>query len=412
MKKLTLAAVMAGLLALVANSYAEVQQVRIAGDIRLRAYLTDGPANSDGDDYANQRTRLSVEADLEDHVMLVVTLAAQSTWGDGVKFPTGLGAATRGASTSVDLVEAYVRFQELFWSPLSLQLGRQALNYGHGLIFSNNENELYFDAARFVYDMADKGLAFDLVYIKQTRTAVGPAVDGETWFLNARYDGKNMVKNVEVYFGDNIAAVTKTTTMMFGIRGDLVPMENWKVWVEFNYEFGSSAASNDLGAWMFDVGTAYTFSNVQWKPTAWFGFFYASSGTNVNDRWVQWFDYNVRGGMVLSPTLANMQILSFGIDTDATQKWTFGLHGFWYTKSENTVGTTQSGADNSALLGGLVTGSTPSDELGFEFNAIVGFNYSKDVKTTFGFGYFAVGDAFGAAAEDVLEFRGEVSVSF
>ena len=96
MKKLTLVAVMLASLALVANSYADVQQVRLSGEIRVRGYWThnmtslnskgawdESGFHSDSDTYIAQRTRVTVEADLDDHVMAVVTLQSEAVWGTG-----------------------------------------------------------------------------------------------------------------------------------------------------------------------------------------------------------------------------------------------------------------------------------------------------------------------------------------
>jgi len=48
--------------------------------------------------------------------------------------------------------EAYVQFNELFYTPATLKLGRQYLQYGRGLILSSVEQEYNYDAARLVLD--------------------------------------------------------------------------------------------------------------------------------------------------------------------------------------------------------------------------------------------------------------------
>src|SRR5436309_11653857 len=87
-KKLWLVVALVALGGLAANSFADVQNIRLSGDIRTRGYYL----NNAGDDglgdqqsgtaaFIDQRTRVSVEADLEDHVLVVVTLKAEGTWG-------------------------------------------------------------------------------------------------------------------------------------------------------------------------------------------------------------------------------------------------------------------------------------------------------------------------------------------
>ena len=90
MKKLWLVVALVALGGLASRTYADVQNIRLSGDIRLRGVFpgqcrcrhevtTDqAVANTS---FISQRTRVSVEADLEDHVLVVVTLKAESLWG-------------------------------------------------------------------------------------------------------------------------------------------------------------------------------------------------------------------------------------------------------------------------------------------------------------------------------------------
>ena len=86
-KKLWQAMLITALAGMAINSYADVQNIRLSGDIRIRGYYTvntDGDSDEDQvnntDSYISQRTRVTVEADLEDHVLVVVTLKAEGLW--------------------------------------------------------------------------------------------------------------------------------------------------------------------------------------------------------------------------------------------------------------------------------------------------------------------------------------------
>ena len=71
MKKAWLVVALVALGGLAANSFADVQNIRLSGDIRIRGYYL-GNAGGDGSDnqtriddsFFSQRTRVSVEADL------------------------------------------------------------------------------------------------------------------------------------------------------------------------------------------------------------------------------------------------------------------------------------------------------------------------------------------------------------
>jgi hypothetical protein len=79
-RKAWLIAGLAALAGLASSSYADVQNIRLSGDIRIRGYYLNGGGEPDTS-FISQRTRISVEADLEDHVLVVVTLKAEGLWG-------------------------------------------------------------------------------------------------------------------------------------------------------------------------------------------------------------------------------------------------------------------------------------------------------------------------------------------
>ena len=88
MKKLWLVVALVALGGLTSKTFADVQNIRLSGDIRLRGYFIDSAGDNGAGGQAqgnasfiSQRTRVSVEADLEDHVLVVVTLRAESLWG-------------------------------------------------------------------------------------------------------------------------------------------------------------------------------------------------------------------------------------------------------------------------------------------------------------------------------------------
>jgi hypothetical protein len=83
-KKLWLVVALVALGGLTSKTFADVQNIRLSGDIRIRAYFLDsvsdnGTLGTQGGNatFISQRTRVSVEADLEDHVLVVVTLQAE-----------------------------------------------------------------------------------------------------------------------------------------------------------------------------------------------------------------------------------------------------------------------------------------------------------------------------------------------
>ena len=143
MKKQWLVVALVAVIGLAVNTFADVQNIRLSGDIRVRGYLLNNAgADSVGDQkdgsasFIEQRTRVSVEADLEDHVLVGVTLAAEGLWGDasntsqdsgsGTGNGTGVTAQPTDSKWDVGIDEAYVQLNEVFYTPatLKIEIGR------------------------------------------------------------------------------------------------------------------------------------------------------------------------------------------------------------------------------------------------------------------------------------------------
>src|ERR1035437_5537136 len=102
-KKLWLVVALVALGGLTSKTFADVQNIRLSGDIRIRGYFIDSAGNdgtgaqaSGNASFISQRTRVSVEADLEDHVLVVVTLRAESLWGSDNESSGSSGAGHSG----------------------------------------------------------------------------------------------------------------------------------------------------------------------------------------------------------------------------------------------------------------------------------------------------------------------------
>ncbi len=74
-------------------------------------------------------------ADLTDNVSTVVNIVNQRDW-NATTFDAG--TANAGAEFDVELDLAYVQMKEIFYSPLTLTVGRQDLWLGRGFIIGNN----------------------------------------------------------------------------------------------------------------------------------------------------------------------------------------------------------------------------------------------------------------------------------
>ena len=456
MKKLWLVVALVTLGGLASRTYADVQNIRLSGDIRLRAYFLDnagadtaaGPAGTFDQDKAttsfiSQRTRVSVEADLEDHVLVVVTLKAESLWGANDEAVVGSGAGTGvfasriNRSWDLGIDEAYVQLNEVFYTPATLKIGRQYLNYGHGLILSSAEQEYNFDAARLVLDYYP--LTIDLVgaevvnsqaFAATPNKFLGGAVgSADLLFVNARYElTDSIIKNVEAYFGWLAQGASGpagcawsrvppsfngASPWIIGLRGDLQPADGFQVWLEGAYEGGADGASDpvNIDAFLLNLGGRFTMKSTQWTPALNANYIYASGN------FVPWFDYaEGYNGYLFAPALANIHIFNLGGSIKPYENTTLSLQAYYYMRADGDTGVGFSPSNPNADFGGLAFAAQgDGDSLGWEIDSILGYDYSKDVRVQLVYGAFIPGGAFqkgDGSAAIVHEVRGELNVKF
>lgn len=447
MKRVTLVAALIALGTMATSVFADVQNIRLSGDIRMRGYylantsIVDALADdgSSSDTFITQRTRVTVEADLEDHVLAVVTLRAEGMWGSynesiessagaGI-IPLGLVRVNRGWDVGIN--EAYLQLNQVFFTPATLKVGRQYLNYGRGLILSSFEQEYNFDAARLVLDYYP--LTIDLVYAKAFEGSVaglggsasisqllgliggpisgGAAHDADMFFVNARYEmADSLIKNVEAYFGymmnnvnfgaigtiplDTIPWAPPTilgaSPMIIGARADMNITKSLQTWVEGAYEFGTAGplSSDDIQAFLLNAGARLSFADVQMTPVLNASYTWASGGGEDGKNYFRpWFD-NVEGynGYVFHPMLSNIHIFNVGASIKPAKNCSLAVQGYYYMKAD---------ADGIAFPNpnvdvGLIPAISANDsrDLGFEIDAILGYDYSKDVRCQLIYGVF------------------------
>lgn len=446
MKKQWLVMALVAGLGLAANSFADVQNIRLSGDIRLRGYYlngTDLDLNAQGDaQFISQRTRVTVEADLEDHVLVVVTLKAEGLWGSDNETDNTSGAGGSSSSSinrrwDLGVTEAYLQLNELFYLPATLKLGRQYLNYGHGLILSSVDQEYNYDAARLVLDYYP--LTIDLVggqlVNNQGFTAASSSAGAsDLLFINARYEmSDSMLKDLEAYFGwvsqghsGPVASprvpptVGGASPMLIGLRGDLTPADALKMWFEVAYEFGTdgTAFGTDLSAYIGNLGFSYSMKDSNWSPSFHANYTYASGGgSGGRHTFRPWFDYvEGQNGYLFSPALSNIQIFNLGASVKPYENTTLSLQAYYYLKvDKDGVAGSNGNVDFGGPAWSGVASGVNSRDLGWEIDAILGYDYSKDVRVQLVYGMFIPEGAYknSAAVSAVAhEVRGEVNVKF
>jgi hypothetical protein len=227
-KRLILILALAFVVGLCATSYAAVQNVKISGDLLLRAINRDNFSLTKIEKYdasgLTATTRLRLDADLTDNVGVTVRLLNEKAWGKtltGEVLLSGeigsaayseldFGSLTSSDEIAIDL--AYVTLKEFLYSPMTLILGRQELRFGNALIIGDvDTNRLAaniwvpFDlSARKSFDAIRATLNYDplivdLIYSKIKENdlwwVTGGSVEDEDvdlYGVNAKYDLKEL----------------------------------------------------------------------------------------------------------------------------------------------------------------------------------------------------------------------------
>ncbi len=260
---------------------------------------------SEADEFFRSNTQIEVAADLTDNVSTVINLANQRDW-NAVQFnapgagPISAGTGTRDTDRAfdVDVDLAYVQMKEIFYSPLTLTVGRQDMWFGNGFIIGSNNTSwdnnfttladeysvtTAFDAVRATLDF--NPWTIDIAYSNIREDSLNAEDDTDLWitYISYKFAEHNAVAdvyNVNELDRTAIAGAGGTRdndTYTLGTRVQFDPISQMTLGAEWAYQFGNYRAANatatvfnpgrDRSAWAADIFASYRFDN-KWKPEA------------------------------------------------------------------------------------------------------------------------------------------------
>src|SRR3989338_5283218 len=269
MKRLfILCAIVAAVAFITAPVFAEVQNVKVSGDINSGgAYRTNydllstsnqtGAGNNEDNSFLYTQARVRIDADLTDNVSTTVRFLTEYDWDTQ--------ANTTGAGDDVDLDLANVTLKEAFYAPLTVTLGRQEVRYGNAFVIGDPDTNTTdadaelsagdlslrksFDAIKAVVDYSP--LVVDVIYAKidETTTALGgnnPTTntgdDEDLYGVNAAYDIGQYNAETEAYWffnRQNDQAVANGDEIhTFGVRASATPIDNLNLLGEIAWQRG------------------------------------------------------------------------------------------------------------------------------------------------------------------------------
>ncbi len=435
-KRLILILALVFVLGLSLAAYAEVQNVKVSGDLTVmgaaRQLTLEGRKNDRDQSFIASITRVKIDADLTDNVMTTVRLLNERYWGTEREYTTD----NEDSNAALVLDLAYATMKEFLYSPLTLMIGRQELHYGSQMVVgdpdTNNQvttasafalteggdpdltARKAFDAIRAVLNYDP--LVIDAVYAKINSNATHTLGNDDTVLLgiDANY-ALNKNTSIEGYwFQKNIgkkalggASVKKADSVdTVGARIVSKPLakdENLTTSLEIAYQFGKIADSNGSAnrkAWALETGATYALPKMKMTPTvtALYSYFSGDHENNTYDTtmgtykgWDPMYENQTSGNIANALfDQTNAHILG-GIVTakpmeDVILKGEY--YAYWWAKAYHDNSTISSDRRGNAYA------MTQRRFAGQEVDLTATYNYTEDVQFALMGGWFVPGPSF------------------
>ncbi|MCX5772170.1 MAG: alginate export family protein, partial [Candidatus Hydrogenedentes bacterium] len=216
-------------------------------------------------DFTEMRTRLNVRADFTEMVSAFIELDSYDRWGEDFRSDYVTGVDRRAnTGDDVEMYQAYIEANEMFGFPVRLRIGRQELNLGSGWLIGNNDagpffRGLSFDAVRATY--ATDVFAIDAFWAKLLdRSPVEEDGDIDLYGVYASFLG---VENLsfDAYWllvRDAISRFDTQDGWLGNWVEDVLGVDNYDP--TYLHTVGLRGAGK-YGAFDFDAEAAYQFGN-------------------------------------------------------------------------------------------------------------------------------------------------------
>jgi hypothetical protein len=445
---------------------AEVQNVKVGGDLTVRAFhrenmdlLAESGTLDDEDDFIMSTIGLSVGADLTENISTFVRLASERDWD---------GYTSAADTADFALSQGSITIKELFYSPLTLRLGRQPIRWGRGFILGSNllpgnqldgsaaNDDLHaaitaneytdftaFDAIRATLDLSNFGginlpLTADYVYIKLDENAAGEDDDFTVQGLNlsTRFDQWSseaetyvLVSRDEAPGGSDAAGACAAATgfvcedgtiTTMGVRGSGQPQEGTALWGELAYQVGTRtsdlegvlASGSKHQAWAANLGLDHTFAAASMTPNLG-GEWRFYSGKDNEGAAAGWFpiapgyfttairEFQQRSGGTGFYPAGGAEAGAFatavrvqGVTSGQTNQHEFGLFGGLKPMEDLDLDTRLSWFVMPVGSIPGAGGGARKHFVGTEWDTVLTYDYTDDVKFGFLYALFLPGSAF------------------
>jgi hypothetical protein len=401
-RRLTLVLALAFVVCMAFNAYAEVQNVKVSGDLSLQGVSREafdlgsnlsykaGPSETDA---TLMITRLKVDADLTDNVMATVGIRNEQVWGTSTRTTTGDG--------DFHISLGFVTLKEFFYDWLTLKLGYQPVRLGSTLLigdadtnrvaagplageFGDLSTKKSFNGLVAMMDF--NPLTLTLGAVKAAEGDVSLSTDDQNvYVVNADYDTGVMKTIGSVYYVQKDA--NKADIHNVGMRVTSMPIDNLNLSAEYAQQFIKSLRGdfNHATANAILLGATYAMPEVSMKPSI--GVDYARLSRNWDVMYEDMTPADIFNA--ITPN-TNAQV----IGATATAKPMEDLSVKLRYINAKLVDIVNDTTIPMWPFNGAYYNMTANKSLGNEVDLHLTYDYTEDVKFGLMFGYFRPGGAF------------------
>jgi hypothetical protein len=410
-KRLILILALAFVIGFSAYAYAEVQNIKVGGDITTLALSRYGFNLRNPETDASGLgliANIKLAADLTDDVGAVIVLKNEKVWG-AKRTETGDG--------DVILACAFVTLKEFLYSPLTLKIGQMPVRLGSGLIIADPDTNRV-SSGPFADELGDlssrkafTGVVGILDYDPTTITLAGlkakegnldeASDDANAYAVNVAYDFGTMDAIGDLYYV--LKNVDKQDINNIGVRVVGSPLDQLTLSSEFAYqtERRASGQKGHRSDTALLLGATYALPDVAMSPTI--GLDYG----RLSNNWDPMFE-GITPADIVNAILPNTNAQVIGVTAtakpveDVTLKLRYAnlklveaisiLPG-WAKRADYTM--------------------TDKKDVGDEIDLNLTYDYTEDVQLGLSIGYFDPGDAFAKSnREEATQVIGSMKVTF
>lgn len=456
-KRLILILALACVIGIASYAYAEVQNVKVSGDISVYGIKRDlslrGPDNDATVRSVASIARVKVDADLTDNVMTTVRLLNERYWGKETD-----NSASSQDNTTIALDLANVTLKEFLYSPLTVTVGRQELHYGSEMIVgdydtnntvsaaspfsaSNRDRDLSarkaFDAIRAVLNYDP--LVIDTVWALVEDTLLNTSDNVDLFGVQATYKLSDKYKSVvdgywfEKRIGgrNNVTAKKEVIDRTDVVGGRIVtnPIADMTYSLEAAYQFGKygPTANNKHAvkrkAWALETALNYAFKKVKYTPslTAMYSYFsgdHLDPNATFDNDWGAYRGWNPmyenqKSGDIANALFAQTNAHIAGAIATAKPMDDITLKGeyyaYWWAKAyqqDSTISNNYRATSVNLIM-------TERRFAGSELDLTAMYDYTEDVQLALMGGLFFPGPSFSKSNNDTAtELIGSMKVTF